>query len=145
MTDRTARIVRVLTFLAFGLVILFVLIRFFADDPGSRLTAAEVRSGELDIPQALAVGPDETVVVRGFLFFDEERGLRLCTFREKGNPPECQEPYFDLIGIDRSSFNFDKSARVEELDDLRLYWIEETVAVSGTVNGRELTVQDVLQ
>ena len=143
MTDRTARIVRVLTFVAFGLVIVFALVRFF-DDPSPRTTAAEVKSGELDVPNALAVGPDESVVVRGFLFYDKERGLRLCTFREKGNPPECQEPFVDLVGVDRSSFNFDKSARVEELD-LRLYWVEETVAVSGTVNGRELTVQEILQ
>lgn len=145
MNHRSAQIVRALTFVALAVVAgLGLRLCVFADEDEGRLRPVETRRGEVTIFEALAAPPDKTLAVRGWLFYDEKRGMRLCTFRERGNPPECQEPFLDVVGVDRSQINFDRSGRVDDLD-LTLYWNDESISMLGTVNGRELTVEQVLQ
>lgn len=145
MTNRSAQAVRALTFLAFGLVLVLGLRAcFFSTDDGNRLETVETSRGELSILEALSAPASESLVVRGFLFYDDKRGLRLCTYREKADPPECQEPFLDVEGVDRSTFNFDGDGHDDRLD-LDVSWMEDSVALVGMINGRVLTVEDVLQ
>lgn len=144
MTNASAQAVRALTFLAFGLVLALGLREcFYSTDDGNRLETVETSRGELNIFEALSA-PSEPLVVRGFLFYDDKRGLRLCTYREKGDPPECQEPFLDVEGVDRSTFNFDGEGHDARLD-LDVSWMEDSVALVGMISGRVLTVEDVLQ
>lgn len=145
MTNTSAQAVRALTFVAFGLVLVFGLRTcFFSTDDGNRLETVETSRGEMSILGALSAPAADSLVVRGFLFFDAKRGLRLCTYREKGDPPECQEPFLDVEGVDRSAFNFDGNGHDDRLD-LDVSWMNDSVALVGRINGRVLTVEDILQ
>ncbi len=145
MTERGGQVLRALTFFVFGAVLVLGLRTcFVATGDGPSLTEAEAGQGELTIPEAFGAPAAESLVVRGYLFFDEKRGLRFCSFREKGNPPECQEPYLDVEGVDRGAFNFDGKGQDEKLD-LEVLYVKETVAMVGTINGRALQVEEILQ
>lgn len=138
MPVTTARILRALTVVVFGAV---VVLGFRTLNPPPERSIAEVRGGELNVSAAIN-GPAGVVTVRGYVFSGPGgSGLRLCQGREASSPPECLGPFLDLDGVNEGSF----SLEAKQTGDGDARWVEEPIALRGTVLGTRMTVTEILR
>ena len=138
MGVRTARILRVLTVVVFGAV---VVLAFRTFNPPEERSIAEPRRGEVDVETAIN-GPSGVVVVRGHVFSGPGGfGLRLCHGRKTTSPPSCLGPFVDLDGVNEGNFSFESGRS----DAGRVQWVDEPIALRGTVEGTRMRVSEVLR
>lgn len=132
-----ARGLRVLTAVVF-VVVAVVAVRTFS--PKEERSIAEPRGGELQVRDAIN-GPPGVVVVRGHVFSGPGGlGLRLCHGRESTSPPACLGPYVDLDGVNEGSFSFESG----QAPGGRVRWVEDPLALRGTIEGTRMRVTEVL-
>lgn len=144
MSPTTARVLRVATFVAFGLVLVagsaFVY-RILSADPPAK--TAEPRSGELSVTRAIDIAGREPLAVRGYVFAGPGGlGLRLCNGVQATSPPRCLGPYLDLERVNEGSFDL---AEAETDDGPMLHPKGRAVTLRGTILGTVMDVEQILQ
>ena len=140
MNQRTARILRVLTFAAFAAVVALAVIKLRPEPGGDK--AVELQRGELGVAEAISRAPLDPVQVRGFVFAGPGGlRLRLCEALRRGDPPSCIGPFLELDGVDEGSFGLESGGEGDE----RVRFLDESVALAGTVRGAEIQVTSILQ
>lgn len=108
--------------------------------PSPRERPAKPRPSEYDVATAIN-GPAAEVAVRGFVFDGPGgQGLRLCQGLRNSTPPSCIGPYLDLDGVDAGNFSF----RFGRTKVGPVRWVEEPVAIRGSVEGTKFRVSVVL-
>jgi hypothetical protein len=104
--------------------------------------AASPRGEELSVGEAAAVGVDQHVAVRGFVFVDEQAGALLCSQTTGGSRPACEGDVVRLLDLDTSRLALEIAAEAEGGYDA---WSDgEVVLLGTTVGGAGLRVEDVL-
>lgn len=132
------RALRLATIAVFVAVAVVAWVQFKPDHP----RRFKLNKGELTVAKAIDTAGADPVAVRGFLFNDADFGLRLCNGFVSSKPPSCIGPFVDLYGVDEGSFSL-KSGR--DKAGRKVLWVDEPVAVYGTVVGTAMRVQSVLQ
>ncbi|HVF32144.1 MAG TPA: hypothetical protein VM933_03805 [Acidimicrobiales bacterium] len=133
-----ARALRVLTVVVFVAVAAIALRTFL---PREERTIADPRGGELNVEAAIN-GPSGVVIVRGHVFAGPGGlGLRLCQGRESTSPPACLGPFVDLDGVNEGNFSFESGRAPEG----RVRWVEDPLALRGTIEGTRMRVTEVLR
>ena len=138
MPGRAGKVLRLLTIAVFAAV---AVLAFRVLTPEDAATDAEPRSGELDVQHAIN-GPYAPVTVRGYVFLGPGgMGLRLCQARRNSSPPACIGPFVDLDGVNEGSFAFESG----KTDDGEVRWVEDPIALRGTLEGTRMRVTEVLR
>lgn len=143
MSPTTARVLRVLTIAVFvGVLVAAGNLAYRAFAPGEPESVATPAGGELNVADAID-GPETGVlVVRGHVFDGPGGlGLRLCHGRQNTSPPLCLGPFLDLDGVNEGSFSFEE----ETTDEGEVRWVEEPLALRGTIEGTRMNVTEVLR
>lgn len=104
-------------------------------------TMAEPLKGELSVNDALSTATRRRVAVRGYVFTREGFPPQLCSGIHKSRPPRCYGPSLTLEGLDLSRLDL-KSGSDEGTP---VGWIDEPVALLGTLNAALMRVQEVLR
>lgn len=139
MSRTAANLVRVLTIGVFVVVAVLV-VRLF--NPGDPESVQAPRAGELAVANAINGAETGPVVVRGHVFDGPGGlGLRICQGRRNTSPPLCLGPFLDLDGVNEGSFSFQRG----DTDDGEVRWVEEPLALRGTINGTRIAVSEVLR
>lgn len=139
MSRTVANLVRALTVAVFVAVAVLAVRVFDPKDPESVPTP---KAGELAVANAINGAETGPVVVRGHVFDGPGGlGLRLCHGRRNTSPPLCLGPFLDLDGVNAGSFSFERG----DTDDGEVRWVQEPLALRGTIDGTRLAVSEVLR
>lgn len=143
MSPTAARLLRAVTIAVFVAVLVAAgALAYRTFTPGEPESVPAPAGDELNVADAINRSDTGAVVVRGHVFDGPGGlGLRLCHGRQNTSPPLCLGPFLDLDGVNEGSFSFEEG----ETDDGEVRWVEEPLALRGTIEGTRMNVTVVLQ
>ncbi len=110
--------------------------------PDADLEVASANGDAISVEGAFGTERGVQVVVRGFVFVDDQVGALLCSARTTGNRPACDGTSLVLHGLDTSRIDLVLAAVPAGGYDA---WSRSTVTLLGRTDRASLIVEDVLQ
>lgn len=109
---------------------------------GDGADVAKTDAEALSVADASQVVSGERVTVRGFVFFDPETGVLLCSARTSDDPPACDGVVLRVEGLDPNRLDLVRAERTARSYDA---WSRDAVVLLATKAGGTLQVEDVLR